>query len=192
MGIERSFLPIANRHGLMVREKMGLAPDVDLCPFEYTSYRGFKVLKLTELMNKNPNVMKLLTRRENRKPIFSAATLLDPHNQEIIGFIVNDTHKIERQKSDLAHEWGHILQAHKPQNLLQTRQEIHSRREEDEADAVGFALLMTDEMCFRMAEEELSDRDISNKYSISLPVVKLRMNRSYARKVVADKKITAA
>lgn len=189
MGIERSFLPIANKHGLAIREKMGLAPDDSLCPFEYTAYRGFTVLKMTDLMAENPSALELLTKTENRKPIFSAATLISSRE---LKFIVNDTHQLERQKSNLAHEWGHILQGHKPRNLLQSRKEIHSKREENEADAVGFALLMTNEMCLRMAEEGLSDHDISIKYKISLPVVRLRMNRSYARKVVAAKKAHAA
>jgi len=192
MSIERSFLPVANKHALSAREKMGLLPDAALCPFKYTEYRGFNVLKLTDLMEHDPRALSLLTKTENRKPVFSATTLLDAQSQNILGFVVNDTHKLERQKSNLAHEWGHVLQAHKPQNLLQSRQEIHSKREEAEADAVGFALLMTDEMCIRMAEEGLSDQDISAKYGISYPVVKLRMNRSYARKIVDAKKEDAA
>ena len=185
MGIEREFLPIANNHAIKARQSMGLEPDAPLCPFEYTIFRGYQVLKLTELLKDDPKRVKIQSNTENRKPVFSAGTLLSPYQKTILGFVVNDTHQLERQKSNLAHEWGHLFQGHIPQNILCNRKDIHSKREEQEADNVGFALLMTDQMCFRLAGEGLSDIEISEKYKISLPVVKLRMNRTYARKLIA-------
>ena len=184
MSIEREFLPKANGIGLQAREAMKLSPEDPLCPFAYTAFHGLQVLKLTSLV-KCSKRLRLLTSTENKKPVFSATTILCPKNQILLGFVVNDEHGEERQKSNLAHEWGHVLMKHEPQNLLLPRANIHSKREEDEADAVGFAMLMTDEMCLAIARAGYTDAEAAIKYTLSVPVVRMRMARSHARKIIS-------
>ena len=185
MGIERAFLPVANRHALKARAEMKLKPEDPLCPIKYTLFQGYQVLALTQLLAGRPREIAALDKTENKKPVFSATTILCPRSRLLLGFVVNDRHSIERQKSNLAHEWGHVLQGHEPQNLLVARQEIHSKREEDEADAVGFSMLMSDEMCLAMAAMGLTDQEIAAKHQLSIQVVRMRMNRSHARRILS-------
>lgn len=184
MSIEREFLPKANKIGLQARAAMKLRPKDPLCPFAYTAFQGLRVLKLTEIV-KCPDRLRILTSTENKKPVFSATTILCPNSKIVLGFVVNDEHSEERQKSNLAHEWGHVLMEHQPQNLLLPRANIHSKREEDEADAVGFAMLLTDEMCLAIAREGYSDAEAAIKYTLSVPAVRMRMARSRARKLIS-------
>jgi Zn-dependent peptidase ImmA (M78 family) len=101
--------------------------------------------------------------------------------------IYNDGHARKRQAADIAHELAHGLLLHPPKPPFDGNGSRHYDVEEEEANWLGPALLISDEAALWIAEEGISLLDASNHYTASMQVVRMRLNvcDSYPRRAAA-------
>jgi Zn-dependent peptidase ImmA (M78 family) len=97
--------------------------------------------------------------------------------------IINDGHTKKRQASDLSHELGHCILKHEPGSQIT---ELGLRRydalQEEEANWLGPALLISVEAALSIARRGLSIAEASDVYSVTEQVVQMRLNLTGALK----------
>ena len=113
---------------------------------------------------------------------FSAVTVFRGYKRMIV---VNDAHSRRRQASDLAHELAHCLLLHEPRPAFDgDGVRAWDEDEEDEADWVAGALLVSDEAAVAIVRRGLSIRDATRLYGVSVRMMQFRINVTGAHKRV--------
>lgn len=108
---------------------------------------------------------------------FSAVTIFRGSTREIWH---NDSHAPVRQASNLAHELAHALLLHPPGAIHAGGRDWDADQEE-EAQWLGGALLVSDESALAIARAGLSDADAAVRYGVSVPLMTWRMAATGAR-----------
>ncbi|MEG4837047.1 ImmA/IrrE family metallo-endopeptidase [Microcoleus sp. B9-D4] len=98
--------------------------------------------------------------------------------------IHNDSHDLLRQASNIAHELGHSILGHIARPVLDKHGCRHfDVEQEDEANWLGPALLISKEAAFHIAKTKMSVVEASRVYLVSEQVITMRLNMSGARKI---------
>lgn len=86
----------------------------------------------------------------------------------------------------MAHEIAHAILGHEPHPLADpSGKRSFNLEQEDEANWLGPALLISDEAAIFIAENGLDLNEASNFFAVSREIVQMRLNVSGARKRVA-------
>ncbi|WP_244670186.1 ImmA/IrrE family metallo-endopeptidase [Rhodoplanes elegans] len=156
-----------------MRRELRVLPTDPLCPWQLAGHLEFFIVRLSEFARRAPREVTYLQSGAGQKE-FSAVTL-DIDGQSWI--IHNDTHDPKRQAANIAHELAHGLLVHKPNPLLTAMgTRYFDRTQEDEANWLGPALLISEEAALLIAREGMSIASASNHYGASEEVVRMRMN----------------
>lgn len=156
-----------------VRSDFGIRPLDPVDPSEIAGWLEIPVLGVSEAGPDLTGAFRASTAWDK----FHAATLPFGTGHLIIH---NDLSPPMRQKSDVAHELGHIFLEHEfmPVNgSLDHRDSLVER----EADWFGFSLLITDEAALSLARSNLPDEECARIMQVSEAAVAFRLNASGAR-----------
>lgn len=105
---------------------------------------------------------------------FSAVTVFRGRRRLIVH---NDAHTKGRQASNLAHELSHALLQHPPTPALDDRGcREWDQDMEDEATWLGGAFLISEEATLLVARQSLSVAEVAQRYGVSEPMVRFRLN----------------
>src|SRR5262245_24503531 len=141
MALWWGFKAYANRVATEVREELDLEPLKPLNPFALGEQLAIPALPLSSLTETIPDVVHYLSKVDTGA--FSAVTLFDGSRRRIV---YNDAHSRGRQHSDIAHECAHGLLLHPPRPAFDGAGcRNWDENEEDEANWLGAALLITQE-----------------------------------------------
>src|SRR5258708_29941292 len=102
MALRRGFKAEANWWARSVREEMGIAPHLPICPWQLAELLGFPVIPLSQC-EKIDSAVSFLASSKGRSE-FSAITLFSGTTRMIIH---NDSHGLKRQAANVAHELAH-------------------------------------------------------------------------------------
>ncbi len=181
MRLRRGFKSEANQLSRDVRRELKLRPIDPLNPFELATFLEIPVVPLRQLSNIAAKPVEILT--TTRARFFSAATIFDGSRRTIVH---NDSHDVGRQSSNLAHEISHSLLHHPPAPALGADgSRLWNGEIELEADWLAGALLVSEEAALSIARQRLSDVEAAKRYSVSVPMVRFRLNVTNARGRVA-------
>jgi Zn-dependent peptidase ImmA (M78 family) len=178
LSLRRGFRTEANDHAREVRRELRLALHDPLDPWRLAAHLEIPVHKLSDLPTEVAHHFLHL-----EASAFSAVTVFRSNRRVIVH---NDAHNAGRQASDISHELGHGLLLHRPTPALS----VVGCRDwdpvlEEEADWLGAALLVSDDVAMHIAQSGMSNRDAAMAYGVSLQLVTWRMNMTAARKRVA-------
>src|SRR5206468_3986044 len=104
---------------------------------------------------------------------FSALTVFDGSRRLIV---YNDSHSIGRRASDLAHELAHALLLHRPGPALDRGCRRWDAEQEDEADWLAGALLISEEAALQIARSGEPLEEAAKRCRISQALIKFRLN----------------
>lgn len=173
MALRRGFKSEANWLARNVRDELGIAPHLPLCPWRLAGLLGFPVIALSEFAESNPDAVLYLRSSKGQRD-FSAVTLFDGNSRMIIH---NDGHQLKRQAANIAHELAHGLLLHPPKPPFDDQGSRHYDPEiEEEANWLGPALLVSEEAANHVARMSLTLAKASDVYAVSEDLMRMRLN----------------
>lgn len=183
MGYRRGFKAEANAIARDMRCELGIAPHEPLCPFRLAEHLCIPIVKLSSLRRQIPKEVGFLM--HDGKEFFSAVTIFVGRCRTILH---NDANSRSRQASDIAHEVGHALLQHPPAPpFCDLGNRNFNKDVEDEANWLGFALLISEEAAIHIVRSGWSIEVAARKYAVSNKVIRMRLNVTGARQRVGRK-----
>jgi len=180
MGLRWGFKSEANATAREVRAELGLSTAAPLDPWKLAEHLAIPVVGISTMTAEARTAVIRLTKIDPRS--FSAVTVFRGYRRVIV---VNDAHSRRRQASDIAHELAHSLLLHEPAPAFDgDGVRAWDEDEEDEADWLAGALLVSDEAAVAIVRRGLSIRDASRLYGVSVRMMQFRINVTGARKRV--------
>lgn len=181
MALERGFKAQANRIAAEVRTEMDLAPLDPLDPLFLAEHLAIPAWPLSHMAKEIPDVVEHFSSVDSGA--FSAVTVFRGTRRQII---YNDSHSRGRQNSDLSHECAHGLLQHAPRPAFDgTGCRDWNGDEEDEANFLGAALLVTEEAALSVVRREMELGQAAQFYGVSRALMRWRINATGAAKRVA-------
>lgn len=185
MTYRRGFKTEANSYARDMRSELGIEPHGSLCPWKLAEHLGFVVMKLSEFAEVEPKAVGYLMSRLGQAE-FSAVTLPNGGSPWIIH---NDAHSPGRQAANLAHEAAHGLLCHQGAPLIDGRGvRFFNRAQEDEANWLGPALLISDEAAIYIAQQRLLHAVACKMYGVSIELLEMRLRVTAAHIRVARRR----
>jgi len=177
--LRRGFKSDADAYAREYRKELSLRPQDPLCPWRLAQHLEIPVDPLSAYTEIPEAVAYFM---EQDRESFSAITIIDGYRRRIIH---NDSHPPLRQASNIAHELGHGILGHRPLPIFDEYGCRHfDVEQEDEANWLGPALLISKEAAFHIAKTEMSAIEASRFYRVSEQVITMRLNVSGTRKIL--------
>jgi len=158
---------------------MGISQIDPLNPLLLAEHLTIEILPLTDLIKDAPTAAYFLGIGNN---YFSATTIFEGASRLIIH---NDSHSKKRQNSNLAHELAHALLQHPPSpHLNDLGLRNVDKNLEDEANWLSGVLLVTENAALNIVRSGMDASTASDKYGVSVDMIKYRLNVTGAYKRV--------
>jgi hypothetical protein len=183
MTLRRGFKTEANWYAREFRRELGVPLAGPLSPWRLAEHICVPVHTLSEFAGTNPQAAYFLSSQGLWE--FSGATFISNYRRLIV---INDGHSPKRQASDLSHELSHCILAHYPSarsTAAGPRQ--YDRTQEEEANYLGPALLISEEAALEIASRALTKTEASIEYSVTEDVIQMRLNLTGAYKRVRSR-----
>jgi len=177
MRLRRGFKSEANEIARQVRRDLRLGLAAPLDPWKLADHLGIPVLPLTSMKTEAEKAVRQLTREDHEA--FSAVTVFSGYRRLII---LNDAHSHGRQASSLAHEIAHSLLMHEPESTVGKGTREWNAEEEEEAQWLAGALLISEEAALTIMRSKLSLAEGAKRYGTSIEMVRGRLNVTGAKK----------
>jgi Zn-dependent peptidase ImmA (M78 family) len=184
MKLRRGFRTEAEQYAEEFRTELGLAIDGPLDPFQLAAHLGIPVVPLSELPDLDPACLRFFL--GDWQSMFSATTVVDGTYKMIIH---NDAHHPYRRHSNVMHEIAHILLGHPPRPPLMHDGCRHfDANNENEANELGFTLLIPRHAALRIIEQRIDFRRASINYGVSKQLLEYRIRITNANSWAANRK----
>jgi Zn-dependent peptidase ImmA (M78 family) len=186
MAHRRGFKTEANWYAREMRRELKLFAHDPLCPWKLANHLEIPVVALSRFKKQAPEEVTWLLSAPGQKA-FSAITLFDGREPTVI---YNDGHGPKRQAADIAHELAHRLLMHPPKPPINADGSRHyDGILEEEANWLGPALLVSEEAAIYIVEQRLALDAASDRYGVSVQLVRMRLNVSGAANRVARRRV---
>lgn len=185
--MRRGFKTGARKLALELRAELGLDAYGQFDPYALAGEYGIPVFRLSDL-GEDPAAGEAAAHyAQDGSATFSAA-LVPAGSKRII--LDNDTHDPRRRRNSVSHEMSHLVLEHEFGQVLLTGDgyRAFSPDKEEEADWLGGELLIPYDAAERAARLDWDDEQVADAYGVSVPLARMRMNYSGARRVVANKR----
>jgi Zn-dependent peptidase ImmA (M78 family) len=180
MGLRWGFKSEANDYAREFRSELGLQPHESLSPWILATHLDIPILPLSNLADGASAAVATLTGPERSS--FSALTLFEGTRRAILH---NDAHHPRRQASNIAHEISHAVLGHTPGPTLDQRSiGVFDKTQEEEAQWLGPALLISEEAALFIVQEGIAMDQAIEIYGVSQDLIEFRI-----RKTGADRKV---
>ncbi len=178
MKLRWGFKAEANAIARDLRRELRLRDTDPLDPWRLASHLEIPIIDLTALRDEAESAVTRFTRSD--REAFSAVTVFRGHRRIVV---VNDAHSRGRQASNIAHELAHSLLWHEPSPALGADGVPEwNAEQEEEAQWLAGALLVSDEAALNIVRRRLSLTDAAQIYGTSVDMVRGRINVTGARK----------
>ena len=158
-----------------MRERQGLRPNQPVSLEQAAKEMGVRIIAADELVDRS----RLEELEELQQGAFSAATFRLPGGGYVI--VYSPLSLVGRKRSDQAHELAHIILDHDVRTVerIGTMQFLTCDVEqEEEANWLGGCLLLPRPLLLKVAKEGLSSSEIAERYEVSEPMARFRLNAS--------------
>jgi Zn-dependent peptidase ImmA (M78 family) len=172
--VRHGFKAQSERSAAVARTALGLTSNAPLDPWAYAEHLDVRVLDFDELaLSKQAKRQLTIVDSDS----WSAMTLQADSKFTIV---INSTHAITRQRSDLMHELAHIELRHSPTRVEVSQSGLlllsdYSDEQEQEADWFGAALLLPREGLLRLRATRKSPAEIATHYGVSEALCQWRL-----------------
>lgn len=174
--LERGFKAWAERTASAVRVELGLTPTQPFDPHRLASHLGIRIINpLVDLPGLASDILAQLFERD---PWGWSAATLQIENKAII--IYNPKKSKGRQASDLIHELAHVMLGHEPAQMVfsqdgQIATRTFNQAQEDEANWLGWALLLPREALVAARRSRMANAQIAEAYGVTERLVGYRV-----------------
>ena len=179
MTFERGFKAWCERTSALVRKELdiGIADPLDV--HRLAEYLGIVLWTPRDVPGiKNSDLLELLDRSSSD---WYAVGLQTGSRSTII---YNPCQSARRQASDISHEIAHFLLEHEPARLILSESQAledvwvrsYDQRQEDEANCLGWTLLVPREGLEQFVRRKFSESAIADAFAVSEQLVRFRIN----------------
>jgi Zn-dependent peptidase ImmA (M78 family) len=185
--MRRGFKTEARKLALELRAELGLDAYSQFDPYALAVEYGIPVFRLRDL-GQDPAAREAAAHyTQDGSATFSAALVAVGSKRLILD---NDAHDPRRRRNSVSHEMSHLVLEHEFNEVLLTADGCRAFRldKEEEADWLGGELLIPYAAAERAARLDWDDEQVADAYGVSIPLARMRMNFSGARKVVANRR----
>ncbi len=182
---ERGFKSWCENTSVAIRKRLGVNSSSPLSPYELAAKLSVKVWKLEDVAGLSQETREYLSSAQGDE--WSAVTVM-VNGEEII--LINPTHSVARQSTDLMHELAHIIRKHDAAKVFVSESGYALRtfdeRQEAEADWFAGTLLLPRTVLEHCAYNHTPLFTILQDYAISKTLYNYRVrmtgvNRQYRR-----------
>jgi IrrE N-terminal-like domain len=172
---ERGFKAWAERTASAVRRELGLGPTDPLDPARLARHLGIRVLNpLVDLPGLPSDVKDQLFSTD---PWGWSAATLEVGDRTVV--IYNGKKSKGRQASDIIHELAHVILGHDPAQVVfsedgQLATRTFNQKQEDEANWLGWTLLLPRDALFAARRSRMADAQIAEAYGVTERLVAYR------------------
>lgn len=173
--LERGFKAWAERTAANIRRDLGLSMTQPLDPRVLAKDLGIRVISPEDIRGLAGDILTQLLEKDPSG--WSAATLLFETKTIVI---YNPRNSKGRQASDIIHELAHVILGHEPSQIVfsedgQIATRTFDRKQEDEANWLGWALLLPREALMAARHARLATPQIAERYGVSEKLVGFRL-----------------
>lgn len=173
--MRRGFKSEAERLAERQRAQLGLRPADPLKIIDLAENLGVRIYSASDLVDRSA-----LEALERLQPgAFSAATFHMPDGDTVA--VYNPLSEPGRTNSDIAHELAHILLDHRLRDLQKIGGNTFfacDPEQEEEANWLAGCLLLPRPLLLREAYAKATPESIAQKYHVSVPMARFRLNAS--------------
>lgn len=182
---ERGFKSWCENTAVVIRRRLGVNSTAPLSPYLLADKLGVVVWKLEDVAGLGQETLKYLSSAQGDE--WSAITVI-ANDEEII--LINPTHSIARQSTDLMHELAHIIKKHDAAKVFVSESGYALRtfdeRQEAEADWFAGTLLLPRAVLEYCAYNHIPLYTVLEDYAVSKTLYNYRVrmtgvNRQYGR-----------
>ncbi|WIY01838.1 ImmA/IrrE family metallo-endopeptidase [Amycolatopsis mongoliensis] len=173
--MRRGFKTEAERLADRTRTQMGLRSDAGLPILDLAAHLGVRVRSADRLVARE----ELEELDELQPGAFSAATFQLPNRRTVI--VYNPLSERVRTNSDIAHELAHLLLDHDVREIQQLAGQTFftcDPEQEEEANWLAGCLLLPRPLLVAEAFAGATPEYLADKYQVSLPMARWRLNAS--------------
>jgi Zn-dependent peptidase ImmA (M78 family) len=185
---ERGFKAWCERYSVDKRKALGLAAHDPLDPRELATHLGVRVWNPDDVPGLSSEAIAVLLRNDGVTPSdWSAVTLMVGAKVVVI---LNSSHSMGRQASDLTHELAHRIRGHEAKEVSVSEDGLmllssYEKAQEEEADWLSGSLLLPREALASIKRRRLDTAAACTGYGVSARMLQYRMsmtgiNRQYA------------
>lgn len=178
---ERGFKTWCERYSTDTRKTLGLAGSAPLDTRALAKHLGVRVWMPNDVPGLSDDALDVLLRNDGKTPsCWSAVTLVV---QKKVVVILNASHSLARQASDLTHELSHRVLEHEAQEVDVTEEGImllrnYEKAQEEEADWLSGCLLLPREALLHIRRRGLADGEAVALYGVSMKMLTYRLART--------------
>jgi Zn-dependent peptidase ImmA (M78 family) len=185
--MRRGFKSEAKAISREVRDELGLRPVDSLDPHALAQHLAIPVVPLSQLAGCEEAASYF---GSVEPEVFSAVTVFEGRFRTIVH---NDAHSAGRQHSNISHELAHGLLNHAPQPALDDLGcRYWDKEAEEEANYLGAALLVTEEIALSVVRRNFSLEAAAELYGVSRSLMTWMINDCGARTRVARERARRA
>lgn len=185
---ERGYKTWCERYATEKRTSLGLSPSDPLDPRVLAKHLRVGVWTPADVSSLSAESLVVLLRNDGRTPsCWSAVTIVLGNKAAVV---LNSSHSIARQASDLMHELAHRIRGHEAEEVEVSEDDImilksYDKDLEEEADWLAGCLLLPRDALVRIKQERLKDDEAAVRYGVSVRMLSYRnsmtgVKRQYA------------
>lgn len=166
------------RYAADTRQKLGLPPTSPLSPRDLAAHLGIRVWTPADIPGLPEMTRKILLRNDGTPSCWSAVTLVVGEKTLVI---LNSTHSLARQASDLMHELAHRILNHEPEEMSISSEGLlllkaYDKAQEEEADWLAGVLLLPRDALVDVRRRGMPDEAVIARYGVSKRMYTYRMS----------------
>jgi Zn-dependent peptidase ImmA (M78 family) len=173
--LERGFKSWAERTSLSLRHDLEISPDAPLSPACLADYLNVRLATPRDIPGLSQAVLHQLLVDD---PWGWSAVSVFKEDTALV--IYNPRHSAGRQASDIMHELAHLILDHQPATIIISQDggivmRSYNQKQEDEANWLGWCLLLPREALWRCKRLRLSVDEIAERYGVTATLVSFRL-----------------
>jgi hypothetical protein len=184
---ERGFKTWCEKYATEKRVALGQLATAPLDTNALAASLGVKVRTPLDIPNIGKDTLDVLLRSDGTQSCWSAVTLVSGSRKVVI---LNSSHSLARQASDLTHELAHIIRGHTAQEVDITPDGLmllknYDKVQEEEADWLSGCLLLPRDALIAIKRRQIEVATSATEYGVSVKMLNYRMaasgvNRQFA------------
>jgi Zn-dependent peptidase ImmA (M78 family) len=185
---ERGFKSWCESYSVQRRQDMGLASHEPLGARELAAHLGIRVWAPSDVPGLNAETLAVLLRNDGVTPSCWSAVTLIVGSKKVI--ILNTSHSLARQSSDLMHELAHLIRGHNAQEVDVSEEGLmllkdYDKQYEEEADWLAGCLLLPRDALLHIKRRRLGSDEAATTYGVSQRMLSYRIAVSGVGRQVA-------
>lgn len=176
---ERGYKTWCEKYSTAIRIELGLAADAPLDARALAKHLGIRVWSPRDVPGLSEETLSVLLRNDGKTQSCWSAVTLVVESKVLV--ILNTSHSVARQASDLTHELAHRIKNHEAQEVDVTEGGLlllksYDKKQEDEADWLSGCLLLPREALTSIKRRALTESDAAAEYGVSTRMLNYRMS----------------